>query len=195
MRGVNGDGLYEADDSQVELLRAVVLCHPGWDRLAAATFVPDSSSVRSWLQWKERVFVPALLSGMERARFAAAAGDCRSLAICDKAIDAALASDLANASRAAGAALMEKYLPPKTERLWMRYRSLQSSGEVPGHLAVVCAVRAVAFHLSPWAMLSAYVFLEAKAGLPRDGFASWVNMVADCLTARQSPKSSDLRAA
>jgi urease accessory protein UreF len=195
MRGVNGDGLYEADDSQVELLRAVVLCHPGWDRLAAATFVPDSSSARSWLQWKERVFVPALLSGMERARFAAAAGDCRSLAICDKAIDAALASDLANASRAAGAALMEKYLPPKTERLWMRYRSLQSSGEVPGHLAVVCAVRAVAFHLSPWAMLSAYVFLEAKAGLPRDGFASWVTMVADCLTSRQSPKSSDLRAA
>jgi hypothetical protein len=195
MRGVNGDGFYRADDSQIELLRAVVLCHPGWDRLAAATFVPDSSSPRSWLQWKERVFVPALLSAMERARFAAAAGDCRSLAICDKAIDAALAPDLASASRAAGAALMEKYSPPKTERLWMRYRSLQSLGEVPGHLAVVCAVRAVAFHLSPWAMLSAYVFLEAKAGLPRDGFASWVNMVADCLTARQSPKSSDLRAA
>ena len=195
MRGINDDGFYQADDSQIELLRAVVLCHPGWDRLAAATFVPDSSSPRSWLQWKERVFVPALLLGMERARFAAAAGDCRSLAICDNAINAALAPDLANASRAAGAALMEKYSPPKTERLWMRYRSLQSSGEVPGHLAVVCAVRAVAFHLSPWAMLSAYVFLEAKAGLPRDGFASWLNMVADCLTARQSPKSSDLRAA
>ena len=195
MRGINDDGFYQADDSQIELLRAVVLCHPGWDRLAAATFVPDSSSPRSWLQWKERVFVPALLLGMERARFAAAAGDCRSLAICDNAINAALAPDLANASRAAGAALMEEYSPPKTERLWMRYRSLQSSGEVPGHLAVVCAVRAVAFHLSPWAMLSAYVFLEAKAGLPRDGFASWLNMVADCLTARQSPKSSDLRAA
>ena len=195
MRGINADGFYQAGDSQIELLRAVVLCHPGWDRLAAATFVPDSSSPRSWLQWKERVFVPALLLGMERARFAAAAGDCRSLAICDNAINAALAPDLANASRAAGAALMEEYSPPKTERLWMRYRSLQSSGEVPGHLAVVCAVRAVAFHLSPWAMLSAYVFLEAKAGLPRDGFASWLNMVADCLTARQSPKSSDLRAA
>ena len=163
--------------------------------IPAGTGSRPQPSCQTVAQWKERVFVPALLSGMERSRFAAAAGDCRSLAICDKAIDAALASDLANASRAAGAALMEKYLPPKTERLWMRYRSLQSSGEVPGHLAVVCAVRAVAFHLSPWAMLSAYVFLEAKAGLPRDGFASWVNMVADCLTARQSPKSSDLRAA
>jgi hypothetical protein len=35
----NGDS-HETGDSQVELLRAVVLCHPGWDRLAAATFVP-----------------------------------------------------------------------------------------------------------------------------------------------------------
>jgi hypothetical protein len=195
MRGVNGFNFGQADDSQIELLRAVMLCHPGWERLATATFVADINSSCSWLHWKERVFVPVLLSGMQRAQLAATAGDWRSLAICDKAIDAALAPDLAGASRAAGAALLENYSAPKSERLWMRYRSLQRSGEVPGHLAVVCAVRAVAFHLSLWAMVSAYLFLEAKTGLPRDGLASWLNMVGDCLTAPQSPKSSDLRAA
>ena len=44
-------------------------------------------------------------------------------------------------------------------------------------------------------MTSAYVFLEAKGGLPRSGLAFWVNMVGDCLMARDVPKISDLRAA
>jgi hypothetical protein len=195
MRGANGFGVFRAGDSHIELLHAVVLCHPGWDRLVRTTFVPDKRSSPSWLQWKEEVFAPVLLSGMEGAQFASAAGDCRALAICDNAIDAALSPDLRDASRVAGSALMKGYSAPKSERLWTRYRALLSSGEIPGHLAVVCALRAVAFHVSPVAMVSAYVFLEARAGLPRDGAALWVNMVGDCLTARPRLKGSNLRAA
>ena len=51
------------------------------------------------------------------------------------------------------------------------------SGEVPGHLAILCGLRAAAFHLPPAAMTGAYIFLEAKGGLPRSGIALWVSMV------------------
>jgi hypothetical protein len=195
MRGINGFGVFRADDSHIELRRAVVLCHPGWDRLARTTFVPDRRFSPSWLQWKEKVFAPVLLLGMEGAQFASAAGDCRALAMCDNAIDAALSPDLRDASRIAGSALMNEYSAPKSEKLWTRYRALLNSGEIPGHLAIVCALRAVAFHLSPAAMVSAYVFLEARAGLPCDGAALWANMVGDCLMARHELKGSNLRAA
>jgi UreF len=195
MRGVNGFSVLRSDGSHIELLRAVVLCHPGWDRLARTTFVPDRRSSPSWLKWKERVFAPVLLSGMEGARFASAAGDCQALAICDNAIDCGLPPHLRDASRLAGAALMQGYSAPRSERLWMRYGALLRSGEVPGHLAIVCALRAVAFFLSPGAMVSAYVLLEARAGLPCDEAALWVNMVGDCLAARHSLNDSNLRAA
>ena len=194
MRGTNGSGAFQTSDSHVELLRAVALCHPGWSGLRRATFAPDHRSSPAWLHWKEKVFVPVLLPRAEEAQAACAAGDSRALAACDSAIDCALPSDLREASRVAGAALMDGYSAPKSEKFWTRYRALRNSGEVPGHLAVVCALRATAFHLSPAAMVSSYIFLEAKGGLPRGGIPLWVNMVGDCL-ARRSPKDSNLRAA
>ena len=149
----------------------------------------------AWLHWKEKVFAPVLLPEMEGAHFACASGDCRALAVFDCAIDSVLRPDLRKASRVAGAALMQGYSAPKSEKLWPRYRMLLNSGEVPGHLAIVCAVRGAAFHLSPAAMTSAYIFLEAKGGLPRSGIALWVSMVGDCLTVRHGLKYSNLRAA
>jgi hypothetical protein len=194
MRGTNGSGALQTDDSYGELLRAVVLCHPGWSGLRCATFAPDLRSSPEWLHWKEKVFAPVLLPGMEEARAACVAGDSRALAACDAAIDCALAPDPREASRIAGGALMQAYSAPKSEKFWSRYRTLQTSGGVPGHLAIVCALRATAFHLPPAAMLSAYIFLEAKGGLPLGGIALWANMVGDCLATR-SPENSNLRAA
>jgi hypothetical protein len=195
MKGTNGSGTFQADDSHIELLRAVMLCHPGWACLRRITFAPDMRSSPTWLLWQERVFVPVLLPGMEEAQFACAAGDCRALSACDRAIDSALPPDLGGASRAAGAALMEGYSAPKSENFWSRYRGLLISREVPGHLVIVCALRGAAFHLPPIAMTSAYIFLEAKGGLPLSGIALWVNMVGDCLAKRRSLKNSNLRAA
>jgi hypothetical protein len=195
MKGTNGSATFQADDSHIELLRAVVLCHPGWAGLRRITFAPDICSSPTWLHWKERVFVPVLLPGMEEAQFACAAGDCRALSVCDRAIDSALPPDLGQASRVAGAALMEGHSAPKSEKFWSRYRGLLISREVPGHLAIVCALRGAAFHLPPAAMTSAYIFLEAKGGLPLRGTAFWVNMVGDCLPRRHSLNNSTLRAA
>jgi hypothetical protein len=194
MRGTNGFGAFQTNDSHVELLRTVALCHPGWSGLRRATFAPDLRSSPAWLDWKENVFVPVLLPRTEEAQAACAAGDPRTLAVCDRAIDCALPPDLREASRVAGAVLMDGYSTPKSEKLWARYRALRISDEVPGHLAVVCALRATAFHLSPAAVMSAYIFLEAKGGLPHGGIALWTNMVGDCLAMR-SPKDSNLRAA
>jgi len=195
MRRTNGSNTFHADDPHIELLRAVGLCHPGWTGLRRVTFAPDSRFSPAWLHWKERVFATVLLPRIEEAQFACAAGDCRALALCDHAIDSALPSDLRETSCLAGNALMEQYSAPKSEKLWPRYHALLASRQVPGHLAILCALRGAAFHLSPAAMLSAYIFLEAKGGLPRSGIALWVNMVGDCLTKQNSPKNSNLRAA
>jgi len=195
MRGTNCSGTFQADDSHIELLRAVVLCHPGWAGLRRITFAPDMRSSPTWVHWKEKVFAPVLLPGMEGAHFACAAGDCRALTLFDSAIDSALPPDLRKASRVAGAGLMKGYSAPKSEKLWARYRTLLISGEAPGHLAILCALRGTAFHLPPAAMTSAYIFLEAKGGLPRGGIALWVSMVGDCLTTRHGLKKSNLRAA
>jgi hypothetical protein len=195
MRGTNGSGTFQADDSYSELLRAVVRCHPGWAGLGSITFASDNRSSPAWLHWKEKLFVPVLLPAIEGARFACAAGDCRALAICDNAIDSALTPGLREASRVAGAALMQGYSAPKSEKLWTRYCALLISGAVSGHLAILCALRGAAFHLPPSAITSAYIFLEAKGGLPRSGVELWVNMVGDCVTELHSPKNSNLRAA
>jgi hypothetical protein len=195
MRGTNGSGAFQADDSCIELLRAVVLCHPGWAAIHPITFAPGMRCSPAWLHWKEDVFAPVLLPGMEGAHFASAAGDCRALAAFDSAIDSALPLELGKASRLAGAALMEGYSAPRSEKLWPRYRTLMISGEVPGHLAILCGLRAAAFHLPPAAMTGAYIFLEAKGGLPRSGIALWVSMVDDCLAVRRGLKNSNLRAA
>jgi hypothetical protein len=195
MRGTNGSNRFDADDAHIELLRAVGLCHPGWTGLRRVTFAPDSGSSPAWLPWKQRVFAAVFLPRIEEARFASEAGDWQALAVCDYAIDSALPPNLRGTSSLAGKALMEEYSAPKSEKLWPRYRALLASSKVPGHLAILCAMRGATFHLSPAAILSAYIFLEAKGGLPRSGIDLWVSMVSDCLAEKRSPKNFNLRAA
>jgi UreF len=195
MNRTNGFSKFPADDPPSELLRVVVLCHPSWVRLPRTTFSPDVTSSPIWLRWKEDIFHPVILPAIEGAQLACATGDGGALCGWDKAIDAVLTPKEREASRLAGAALIDGYRAPKSERLWTRYRSLVQSGEVPGHLAIICALRAAAFHLPVLTTASAYVFLEAKGGLPRSEVALWMNMVGDCLAARQASDMFNLRAA
>lgn len=195
MRGTNGSDTFGADDACIELLRAVGLCHPGWSGVRRVTFAPDLRSAPQWLRWKEGVFASVFLPRIEEAQAASAAGDWQALAECDHAIDSALPSKLKEPSVLAGRTLMADHAPPRSERLWPRYQALMTSGRVPGHLAILCALRGATFHLSPSATLSAYIFLEAKGGLPRSGMKLWVDMVCDCLANKCSPKNFNLRAA
>jgi hypothetical protein len=195
MTGTNGSNAFDNANARVELLRAVGLCHPGWSRLRGLTFSPDSSSCPAWLPWKERIFATILWPRIAEARSACAAGDLRALADCDQAIDSALPASFRAASSRAGRALLAHYSAPKSERLWRRYHALIDSGNAPGHLATLCALRGAIFHLSSVGISGAYIFLEAKAGLPRSGVDLWVSMVVDCLTTQCGPKMSGLRAA
>jgi hypothetical protein len=195
MRGINGSNLWDANDARVELLRAVGLCHPGWTGLDGVTFVPDEFSSPKWLHWREGLYAEVFIPRIEEARSASAAGDWQCLAECDWAIDSALPSSLRAASLLAGRLLMGEYGAPKSERLWSRYHGLVGSGKAPGHLAILCALRGAIFHLSPAAILGAYIFLEAKGGLPGSGVEHWMKMVGDCLATKCWPKISNLRAA
>ena len=195
MTGTNGSTAFDNANARVELLRAVGLCHPGWNRLRGLTFAPDSRSCPTWLPWKERIFSTILWPRIAEARSACAAGDLRALADCDQAIDSALPASFRASSSRAGRFLLSHYSTPKSERLWRRYHALIDSGDAPGHLAMLCALRGAIFHLSSIAISGAYIFLEAKAGLPRSGVDLWVSMVADCLTTQCGPKISGLRAA
>jgi hypothetical protein len=195
MTGTNGSTAFDNANTRVELLRAVGLCHPGWNRLRGLTFAPDSRSCPAWLPWKERIFSTILWPRIAEARSACAAGDLRALADCDQAIDSALPASFRAPSSRAGRFLLAHYSAPKSERLWRRYHALIDSGDAPGHLATLCALRGAIFHLSSIAISGAYIFLEAKAGLPQSGVELWVSMVADCLTTQCGPKISGLRAA
>jgi hypothetical protein len=195
MTGTNGSTVFDNANARVELLRAVGLCHPGWNRLRGLTFAPDLNSSPAWLPWKERIFSTILWPRIAEARAACAAGDLRALADHDQAIDAALPASFRAPSSRAGRFLLTHYSAPTSERLWRRYHVLIGSGEAPGHLATLCALRGAIFHLSSIAISGAYIFLEAKAGLPRSGVDLWVSMVADCLTTQCGPKISGLRAA
>ena len=195
MRGTNGSKTFDANDAPIELLRAVGLCHPGWTGLRRLTFSPNRNSSPEWRGWREEVFAAILLPRIQEARSASAAGDWRFLADSDRAIDSALPEQLREASSRAGRLLMEHHGAPKSERLWSRYHALVESEKAPGHLAILCALRGAIFHLSPMAILGAYVFLEAKGGLPRSGMEAWIDMVADCLANKRCPGTSNLRAA
>ena len=195
MTGTNGSNAFDNANARGELLRAVGLCHPGWSSLRGLTFSPDSSSCPAWLPWKEGIFATILWPRIAEARSACAAGDLRALADCDQAIDSALSASFRAASSRAGRFLLAHYSAPKSERLWRRYHALIGSGDAPGHLATVCALRGAIFHLSSLGISGAYIFLEAKAGLPRSGADLWVSMVVDCLAIECGPKVSGLRAA
>jgi UreF len=195
MTGKNGSNDFENANARVELLRAVGLCHPGWNRLRGLTFSPDSNSRPAWLPWKESIFSTILWPRIAEARSACAAGDLEALADCDQAIDSALPAGFRAPSSQAGRFLLAHYSAPKSERLWRRYHALIVSDETPGHLATLCALRGAIFHLSSVAISGAYIFLEAKAGLPRSGVDLWVSMVVDCLTTQCGPKFAALRAA
>jgi UreF-like urease accessory protein len=195
MKRINGSGPFAAQNSESELLRAVGLCHPSWFHTSQLTFAPDMACSPTWLHWKQDVFVPVILPAMQGAQNACATGNPRALKSCDNAIDAALSADGRRASRTAGTSLIEAYSAPRSEKLWTRYRALVISGELPGHLAIIAVVRAVAFHLPVAAMVGAYVFLEAKGGMPGEGILQWNKMVCDCLTAWRRLDNFNLRAA
>lgn len=179
-----------AADPHLDLMRAVRLCHPGWDTLGRVTL--SANTPADGLSWLAEVFHPVLQPCLDAAFHAASRGDTPAVVGQDLTLDAALPAAAAAASRRAGTTLLEKFPAPPGERLWSRFTRRVAEGSSPGHLAVILSVRAAAFHLPPRLLFASCVFLEARAGMPGHGPTSWMHLVE---TARPSTAAPHIRAA
>ncbi len=179
----------DASDPHVELLRAARLCHPDWESAGRLTFRPP---ITDWAVWRDTIFFPSVLPAFESAFTAFVQGHRKELAASDAALDVALPPELAEASRRAGRRLAAEYTVPNAEKIWMHHRDRVGAGELPGHFAVMLAVRAGAFHLPRGAAVSALLFLEARGGNPDGTARDWAEMIAG---AQPRNRGSHLRAA
>ena len=171
----------DASDPRFDLMRAVGLCDPSWESAGRLTFHPQILSRPAWQDWKINVFQPLLRPQLEAAVVGCAAGDGRAIELCDQALEAGLSPAQVKMSRNAGALLAAAYTPPSGERLWLRARERIAAGTWPGHLAVVIAMRAAAFHLPPIQAVGSYLLLEARGAFGRAAMPLCLEMVEDCL--------------
>ena len=178
----------------LEVLRVVRLCHPGWEGLTRLTFAPQPMTP-SWQAWREEVFLPILLPGLRAMHVASATGNRGELIAHDTALDAALPAMLVGRSRRAGQMLVKTFPAPPAEKLWRHFGCLVEADKAPGHLASILAVRAAAFHIAPPLLISAYIYLEARAGLGAGGVDQWLEMTDDCVRVSVGQGESGLRAA
>lgn len=165
-------------DPRLDLIRAVRLCHPGWETLGRVTLCEGNAAV-----WPVEIFRGILRPHLESALAAAAASDSQALLAADRALGRALPDATREASCRAGRALLAHFSAPPAEKCWLRHARFAANEETPGHLAVAVAVRAAAFHLAPGAALSSYLLLEARGGMPDGTFPQWVRIVDECLAA------------
>lgn len=187
-------GNWLKDGPHVDIVRTARLCHPNWEAIARITFAPQSTAP-AWLVWREEVFLPVLLPGLQSIRVAGATGDRRALLAGDRTLDQRLSADMAGRSREAGQKLLHAFPAPPAEKLWRNYARQVDVGEAPGHLCTVLAVRAAAFHVAPSLLVGACVFLEARGGFGEKGVAHWMEMADDCVRASASLQTVGLRAA
>ena len=180
---------FDADGIHRELLRAARLCHPDWETAGRLTFRPP---LQNWTIWRDTVFLPVLYPAFVAAFAAFTQGHRRELAQTDAALNTALPSGIAEASRRAGQRLLSDYTVPNAEKLWASYRDRVSAGEAPGHFVVALAVRAAAFHLPQPLAASTLLLFEARGGNPDSLPGEWTEMIA---AAQPKESAPHLRAA
>jgi hypothetical protein len=147
-------------EARAALLRTARLCHPDWEGIGQVTLEP-ARAAEPWAAWKEEIFAPILRPKLSAMLHAATTGDGRAVEAMDRALDAELPAKLAAKSRHAGLMLVAAYTVPNGEKLWKRAKDRIETGEMPGHLASVIAVRAAAFHLPPLLVTGSYLLAEA----------------------------------
>lgn len=164
-----------------EVWRAISRCHPRWESAGPLTLVPEPGRPEFWRAWRDAIFFPALIPAMETARSSAACGEFDAIAACARRLDGALDTEAAAKSRAAGALLLANFTPPSGERLLRRFAREVAEGKVPGHLAVVIAVRAAAFSLPPAVVSAIYAVLEIRGCEPGISPFALQRILEDCL--------------
>ena len=156
------------DEDFLLIVRAAQLCNPFLDALGEVTltnrpFTPLSASV---LNWNALIFRPLIQSVLLDVLECASEGGSFEIMALDCQLDTALPKLARVQSRGEGKRLVQGVLAPRGDRLIERYRNAVLAGNSPGHLAVIHALRAAAFHLPPRVLIASYLVQEGiGAGL------------------------------
>ena len=155
-----------SDGDYAVVARAAELCNPFLDALGEVTLVLRGPVAAEIVNWNTSLFRPLLQPALLEVMIHAAEGGSFEISALDCRLDAALPAILRLQSRTAGKRLVQGLMAPRGDRLIERYRSAVLAGDSPGHLAVIHALRAAVFHLSPQVVIASYLLQEGMgAGL------------------------------
>jgi hypothetical protein len=148
------------------IVRAAELCNPFLDALGEVTLSLRGAVASSILNWNASLYSRVIRPAMLDVRREYSLGGNLEIAVIDCRLELLLPKHLALQSRTEGKRLTCGLLPPRGDRLLERYRAMVLSGESPGHLAVIHALRAGLFSLPPRVMEGSYLLQEGTgAGL------------------------------
>lgn len=163
--GIQAKAAPEAGEDAL-IARAAELCNPFFDTLGEVTLTVCGPIASSVLNWNAAIFTPILQPVLMEVVAQAFGGGSFEITAIDCSLDAALPNALRSRSRDGGRRVIQGLLAPRGDRVIERYRSAVLTGNSPGHLAVIHALRASLFHLPPRLMIAAYLLQEGVgAGL------------------------------
>jgi len=148
------------------IVRAAELCNPFLDALGDVTLSLRGAVASSILNWNASLYAKVIRPAMIDVRREYSLGGNLEIAVIDCRLESLMPKHLALQSRTEGKRLTCGLLPPRGDRLLERYRATVLSGDSPGHLAVIHALRAGLFSLPPRVMEGSYLLQEGTgAGL------------------------------
>jgi len=148
------------------IVRAAELCNPYLDALGEVTLSLRGAVASSILNWNASLYAKVIRPAMLDVRREYSLGGNLEIAVIDCRLESLMPKHLALQSRTEGKRLTCGLLPPRGDRLLERYRATVLSGDSPGHLAVIHALRAGLFSLPPRVMEGSYLLQEGTgAGL------------------------------
>ena len=148
------------------VVRAAELCNPFLDAVGDVTLRIRGSVAASVLNWNALCFSPLIRPLLTSVCREYSLGGSLEIMELDCQFDRMLPEESRLNSRTEGRRLILGLLAPQGDRIVARYRETVRDGDTPGHLAVVHALRAGLFSLSPGIAEAAYLLQEGiGAGL------------------------------
>jgi hypothetical protein len=148
------------------IVRAAELCNPFLDAVGEVTLEVRGPVAASAVNWNATLYGPLLRPAMADVVREYAMGGMLEIIGIDCRLEARLPKSLSLQSRTEGKRLIGGLLPPRGDRIVERYREAVLSGDAPGHLAVIHALRSALFSLPPRVTEGAYLLQEGMgAGL------------------------------
>jgi len=151
--------------------------NPALEAQGAVTFRPSAAALDDWATWCAGVWFPVLSPFLRRALEHARTGRLRELAELDLELGDRLNPEAVRRSQSAGRRLLNAAGIPRGDRNLARFAGLLEAERAEGHLLVVHALRAAAFHATDPLAAGSYLYQEATGGL----FPNHPRLVGECV--------------